>query len=122
MKLIIVLVFTLTMYTDNSSLLDGSTNGLSERICQEGIVPIIDGFSGRKITKMPTIIFDQKGIISTTICISSKGIVSYVGINDKETTIKEKPVLKSFLKTLRQFEFESKPIKEECGTVTFKNL
>lgn len=54
MKLIFVLIFTLTVYTDNSSLLDGSTNGLSKRICQEGIVPILDGFSGRKITKMPT--------------------------------------------------------------------
>jgi hypothetical protein len=91
------------MYTDNSSLLDGSTKGLSERICQEGIVPIIDGFSGRKITKMPTIIFDQKGIIATKICISSKGIVTYVELNNKETTIKEKPVLKSVLKAVRQF-------------------
>lgn len=122
MKLIFVLIFTLTVYTDNSSLLDGSTKELSERICQEGIVPIIDGFSGRKITKMPTIIFDQKGIIATTICISSKGIVSFVGIIDKETTIKERPVLKSVLKALRQVEYESKSIKEECGTFTFKNL
>jgi hypothetical protein len=118
MKLIFALFFSFSGVV-SVNLATSMNDELSSTICQSGVEPIIDGFLDRKVKKKPVVFIDQKGTIATKICINSKGIVTYVELNNKETTIKEKAVLKSVLQATRKFEFDRKSVKEQCGTITY---
>jgi hypothetical protein len=119
MKPIFVLIISAIFYTTLYKQLSAKSLESYNLEFQSGVEPIVDGFLDRKVKKKPVVFIDQKGTIATKICINSKGIVTYVELNNIETTIKEKTVLKSVLQATRKFEFEPKSVKEQCGTITF---
>jgi hypothetical protein len=119
MKPIFVLIISAIFYTTLYKQLSAKSLESYNLVFQSGVEPIIDGFLDRKVKKKPMVFIDQKGTIATKICINSKGIVTYVELNNIETTIKEKTVLKSVLQATREFEFEPKSVKEQCGTITY---
>lgn len=118
LKLIFALFFSLSGVV-SVNLATSTNEVLSIKICQEGVEPIIYGFLDRKVKKKPIVIIDQKGTIATRICINGYGKVTYVELNNKETTIQDKALLKSVLSATREFEFDRKSNKEQCGTITF---
>ena len=83
-----------------------------------------DGIFGRKIIykdlSAEMFVFEL-GKISVKVCINRAGLVTYVELNNTETTITEKQILKKFLKSARNYKFE--PLRKapeiQCGTILF---
>ncbi len=85
-----------------------------------------DGVFGRKIiyrdmsaAKSATTV---SGRVSVKVCINRAGLVTYVELNNAETTIRDKQTLKNYLKAARGYKFQpdlTAP-KEQCGKMSFK--
>lgn len=84
-----------------------------------------DGIFGRKVifrdlsaTKAAV---NVSGKVVTRVCINRAGIVTFVEINYAETTIKDKPTLKLYLKAATGYKFQPDPKapKEQCGKLSF---
>ena len=63
----------------------------------------------------------KSGKLVFKICINRRGIVTYVEINELETTIKDYDVLRQGLESMRKYKFEvdlSAP-KEQCGKYSY---
>jgi outer membrane biosynthesis protein TonB len=85
-----------------------------------------DGVFGRKIVyrdksaaKEATTV---SGKVSVKVCINRAGTVTYVELNNAETTIRDKITLKKYLKAAYGYKFQpdlSAP-KEQCGKMSFK--
>lgn len=85
-----------------------------------------DGVFGRKIiyrdmsaAKSATTV---SGRVSVKVCINRAGLVTYVELNNSETTIRDKQTLKNYLKAARGYKFQpdlTAP-KEQCGKMSFK--
>ena len=84
-----------------------------------------DGVFGRKIiyrdmsaAKSATTV---SGKVSVKVCINRAGLVTYVELNNTETTIRDKQTLKNYLKAARGYKFQpdlTAP-KEQCGKMSF---
>ncbi len=85
-----------------------------------------DGVFGRKIiyrdmsaAKSATTV---SGKVSVKVCINRAGLVTYVELNNTETTIRDKQTLEIYLKAARGYKFQpdlTAP-KEQCGKMSFK--
>lgn len=84
-----------------------------------------DGVFGRKIiyrdlsaAKSATTV---SGKVSVKVCINRAGLVTYVELNNAETSIRDKQTLKNYLKAARGYKFQpdlTAP-KEQCGKMSF---
>lgn len=79
-----------------------------------------DGIFGRKVIyRDPSILNNtgKSGKIVFKVCINRRGIVSYIEINEFETTIDDPKILRGALESMRKYKFEidnSAP-REQCG-------
>ena len=85
-----------------------------------------DGVFGRKIIYRDLdntrAAVNISGRVVTKVCINRAGLVTYVELNNSETTIKDKPTLRLYLKAARGYKFQpdlTAP-KEQCGKLSFK--
>lgn len=64
---------------------------------------------------------NETGKVVTKVCINRAGIVTYVELNNKETTIRGREALKAYLKAARGYKFQPDPTapKEQCGKLSF---
>ncbi|MBC7885356.1 MAG: hypothetical protein H7X99_07765 [Saprospiraceae bacterium] len=84
-----------------------------------------DGVFGRKIiyrdlnavNKAVTV----SGKVSVKVCINRAGIVTYVELNNNETSIRDKEMLRRYLKAARGYKFQPDLFapKEQCGKLNF---
>mgnify|MGYP000098893224 CR=1 FL=1 len=84
-----------------------------------------DGVFGRKIIfrniKDAKAAINISGKVVTKICINRAGIVTYVELIGAETTIRDKPTLRNYLKAAYGYKFQpdlTAP-KEQCGKLKF---
>lgn len=108
--------------SENNALTWGSMDSINQE-------DIYDGFGGsifgRKIiyrdisaTKAAV---DVSGIVVNKVCINREGLVTYVELVGSETTIKDREVLRRYLKAARGYKFQpdiSAPV-QQCGKLTF---
>jgi len=84
-----------------------------------------DGVFGRKIVyrnkKDVKEAINVSGKVVTKVCINRAGIVTYVELIGAETTIKDKPTLRNYLKGAYGYKFQPDPTapKEQCGKLKF---
>ncbi len=85
-----------------------------------------DGIFGRKVIyrdpSMIALASSKSGQIVFKVCISRKGNVSYIEIDDFKTTINNRSLLKKALNALHKYKYEvdyTAP-KEQCGQYTLK--
>lgn len=89
-----------------------------------------DGIFGRKVVywdhSMRRKAVAKSGRIVFTVCINRKGNVSFVSLNEFETTVKERTILRNALKAMYNYRYEPDPnaAREQCGkyTVTIDNF
>ena len=84
-----------------------------------------DGVFGRKIIyrdlSATRVAVNTSGRVVTKVCINRAGLVTYVELIPAETTIKDKPTLRHYLKAARGYKFQpdlTAP-KEQCGKLNF---
>jgi outer membrane biosynthesis protein TonB len=85
-----------------------------------------DGVFGRRVIYRD--VAASKAALSVTgkcvvkICVNQAGIVTFAEINNDETTIRDRAVLKKFLISARRFKVQpdSSAPKEQCGKLIFK--
>ncbi len=79
-----------------------------------------DGIFGRKIVyRDPSMNANagKSGKIVFKVCINKRGVVSYLEINEFETTITDTQTLRNSLESMRKYKFEPDPSapREQCG-------
>lgn len=64
---------------------------------------------------------NETGKVVTKVCINRAGIVTYVELNNRETTIRGREALRAYLKAARGYKFQPDPTapKEQCGKLSF---
>lgn len=81
------------------------------------------GVFGRKVIKRGIVkqIINQSGTIASKVCINKYGIVTYVALIPEETTIKDREILKLFMKAASGYKYEPdlNAPKEQCGKLKF---
>jgi len=84
-----------------------------------------DGVFGRKIiyrdVSATRAAVTTSGKVVTKVCINRAGLVTYVELNNTETTIRDKVTLRAYLKAARGYKFQpdlTAP-KEQCGKLSF---
>jgi len=87
-----------------------------------------DGIFGRKVVYRDRSMVNnagKSGRIVFKVCINRRGVVSYIEINEFETTIKDSKTLRNALESMRKYKYEPDPsaAKEQCGrfSVTIDN-
>ncbi len=85
-----------------------------------------DGIFGRKVIyrdpSMIALASSKSGKIVFKVCISRQGSVRYIEIDEFNTTITDKALIRNALESLRKYKYEvdySAP-KEQCGNYTLK--
>ena len=85
-----------------------------------------DGIFGRKVIyrdpSMLAVASSKSGVIIFKVCISRQGMVKYIEIDEKKTTIKDTAILRAALESLRKYKYEvdfTAPA-EQCGNYTLK--
>lgn len=83
-----------------------------------------DGIFGRKVIyrdpSMVRLASHKTGRISFKVCISRRGAVSYLEINEVMTTINDRQILRNALESMRKYKYEpdyTAP-REQCGQFT----
>lgn len=103
---------------DNSSGIGTGGDGLGE-FDDSG-----DGIFGRKVTHRDRSMIQnatgKTGKIVMKVCITRNGNVSYVELNELETTIRDSKMLKNAIRAMWKYKYEKdqRAPKEECGKFT----
>lgn len=85
-----------------------------------------DGVFGRKVVhrdySMIQKATSKSGVISFKVCIGRDGNVTYVEIDEFETTIDDRSIRKDALRSLKKYKYEPDPSapKEQCGKYKLK--
>ncbi len=84
-----------------------------------------DGIFGRKLVyRDPSMNANagKSGRIVFKVCINKRGVVSYLEINEFETTITDTQTLRNSLESMRKYKFEPDPSapREQCGKFSVK--
>jgi len=79
-----------------------------------------DGIFGRKVIyRDPSMAANssKSGRIVFKVCINKRGVVSYIEINEFESTITDSKILRGALESMRKYKFEPDPSapREQCG-------
>lgn len=79
-----------------------------------------DGIFGRKVIyRDPSMMANtgKSGRIVFKVCINRRGTVSYIEINEFETTIEDTQTLRNALESMRKYKYEPDPsaAREQCG-------
>ncbi|MBK9253925.1 MAG: hypothetical protein IPM42_00405 [Saprospiraceae bacterium] len=85
-----------------------------------------DGIFGRKVIYRDIAgikaAFSISGTVSVKVCVNRAGIATFSEVIEKETTIRDRSVLRKFLTAARNYKFapDLTAPKEQCGKLTFK--
>ncbi len=81
-----------------------------------------DGVFGRKVIyrNFGQIPMTKSGKVAVKVCINRKGLVTYVELVERESTITDKTILKKTAEAARGYKFQPDPTapKEQCGKLT----